>query len=163
MPAVSDTSPILGLAVIGHLNLLQEQFEEIYIPQAVLEELKTESDFRGVPIIQQALQEDWIKVKEVKNKPLAQSLALDLNQGESDAIALAIDLNIKIIVIDERLGRDRARNMGLETIGVLGILLTAKKHNRIKSIKSAMAELRNEIGFFISEDLYKKVLHQAGE
>lgn len=45
MPAVSDTSPILGLAIIGHLNLLQEQFGEIYIPQAVLAELKVNETF----------------------------------------------------------------------------------------------------------------------
>ena len=47
MPAVSDTSPILGLAVIGHLNLLQVQFGEIFIPQTVLAELKVDTNFKG--------------------------------------------------------------------------------------------------------------------
>lgn len=120
MPAVSDTSPILGLAIIGHLALLREQFGEIYIPLAVLEELKTETNFRGVPAVQEALQDGWIISHEAQNKPLVQSLSVELNQGESEAIALATDMGVKIIVMDERLGRDRARNLGLQTIGVLG-------------------------------------------
>ena len=127
MPAVSDTSPILGLSVIGHLDLLQEQFEEIYIPQAVLEELKIESNFRGVPAIQTALQDNWLQTREIQNKPLAQSLSLELNQGESEAITLAIDLGFKIIVMDERIGRERARNLGLKTIGGTWRVINSQK------------------------------------
>lgn len=163
MPAVSDTSPILGLAVIGHLALLREQFGEIYIPPAVLEELKTETNFRGVPAMQEALQDGWVISREVQNKPLATSLSVELNKGESEAITLATDLGVKIIVMDERLGRDRARNLGLQTIGVLGILLTAKKHGQITSLKDAVTALRSEIGFFISDELYQQILKQAGE
>lgn len=163
MPAVSDTSPILGLAVIGHLALLREQFGEIYIPLAVLEELKTETSFRGVPAIQEALQDGWVISREAQNKPLVTSLSVELNKGESEAITLAMDLGVKIIVMDERLGRDHARNLGLQTIGVLGILLTVKKHGRVASLKDAMTALRNEIGFFISDELYQQILKQAGE
>lgn len=163
MPAVSDTSPILGLAVIGHLALLREQFGEIYIPLAVLEELKTETSFRGVPAIQEALQDGWVISREAQNKPLVTSLSVELNKGESEAITLAMDLGVKIIVMDERLGRDHARNLGLQTIGVLGILLTAKKHGRVASLKDAMTALRNEIGFFISDELYQQIVKQAGE
>lgn len=163
MPAVRDTSLILGLAIIGHLALLREQFGEIYIPLAVLEELKTETNFRGVPAVQEALQDGWIISHEAQNKPLVQSLSVELNQGESEAIALATDMGVKIIVMDERLGRDRARNLGLQTIGVLGILLTAKKQGKIASLAESMTALRNEIGFFISDELYQQILRQANE
>ena len=145
MPAVSDTSPILGLSVIGHLNLLHEQFGDIFIPQAVFDELKLESNFRGVEMIQEALQSNWLKTKQIKNKPLAQSLSNDLNIGEAQAIALAIDLNTEIIVMDERIGRERARDLGLKTVGVLGVLLTAKKRKQIKSIKKAMDDFRRTV------------------
>lgn len=163
MPAVSDTSPILGLSVIGYLNLLNQQFGDIFIPQAVFDELKLESNFRGVEMIQEALQSNWLITKQIKNKPLAQSLSNDLNIGEAQAITLAIDLNIQIIIMDERIGRERARDLGLRTVGVLGVLLTAKKQKQIKSIKKAMIDLREQIGFFISEELYQQVLKQAGE
>ena len=163
MPAVSDTSPILGLAVIGHLSLLENQFGEIFIPLAVASELKVDSDFRGAAAIQHALNNGWLKVKEIQNKPLAQSLSLELDQGESEAITLAVDLGIQMIVMDEKIGRERARNMGLKTVGVLGVLLNAKKHGQIQSLKEAMTALKSEVGFFISDDLYRQILAQAGE
>jgi predicted nucleic acid-binding protein len=163
MPAVSDTSPILGLSVIGYLSLLHEQFGDIFIPQAVFDELRIESNFRGVSSIQEAIETGWLQTKQIKNKPLAQSLSNDLNIGEAEAITLAVDLNIEMIVMDERIGRERARDLGLKTVGVLGILLTAKKQKQISSIKNVMDDLRKEIGFFISEELYHRVLKQAGE
>ncbi|MEW6402502.1 MAG: DUF3368 domain-containing protein [Chloroflexota bacterium] len=163
MPAVSDTSPLLGLSAIGCLELLQEQFGAVFIPQAVLEEVKIEANFRGAPAIQQAISEGWIKVQEIQNKPLVQALSLELDKGESEAITLAVDLGIQIIVMDERIGRERARGLGLRTVGVLGILLNAKKHGKIESVKTAMQNLRNEIGFFISAELYEQILREAGE
>ena len=163
MPVVSDTSPILGLAVIGNLGLLQEQFGEIFIPQTVLAELKIDANFKGASDMRLALNEGWLKVKEIQNKPLAQSLSLDLHLGEAEAITLAIDLGINLLVMDEKIGRERAKDLGLKTVGVLGVLLNAKKHGRIKSLKDAMTALRDEIGFFISDDLYRQILAQAGE
>ncbi len=163
MPAVSDTSPILGLAVIGYLDLLQEQFGEIFIPQTVLAELKIDANFKGASTVRQALDNGWLKVKNIQNKPLAQSLLLDLQQGEAEAITLAIDLGIHLLVMDEKIGRERAKDMGLKTVGVLGVLLNAKKHGQIKSLKDTMSALRDEVGFFISDDLYRQILTQAGE
>jgi len=163
MPAVSDTSPILGLAVIGHLGLLQEQFGEIFIQQTVLAELKIDANFKGASDVRLALNEGWLKLKEIQNKPLARSLSLDLHQGEAEAITLAIDLSINLLVMDEKIGRERAKDLGLKTVGVLGVLLNAKKHGRIKSLKDVMTALRNEVGFFISDNLYRQILAQAGE
>jgi hypothetical protein len=163
MPVVSDTSPILGLSAIGYLELLQDQFGEIFIPQAVLAELKVETDFRGTDAIQQALSNGWIKPKDIQNKPLAQSLSLELDRGESEAITLAIDLGMDMIVMDERIGREHAKALGLKTVGILGVLLSAKKYGKIDSVGSAMKSLRREIGFFISERLYQEILKQADE
>lgn len=80
-----------------------------------------------------------------------------------EAIALAVDLGIQMIVMDESMGRERARAMGLQTVGVLGILLNAKKHNQIGSVKEAMESLRQEIGFFISDNLFEQIVNAAGE
>lgn len=163
MPAVSDTSPLLGLSAIGLLELLREQFGAVFIPQAVLAELKVETDFQGTPAIQQALKDGWLEARDIQNKPLAQALSLELDKGESEAITLAMDLGVEIIVMDERIGREHARAMGLKTIGVLGVLLNAKKHGRIGSMKNAMQSLRDEIGFFISDELHEQILAQSGE
>ena len=163
MPAVSDTSPILGLAAIGYLELLREQFGAVLIPAAVLAELKLESGFRGAAPIQQALEDGWLQMQDVQNVSLVQALSIDLDPGEAEALALAVDLNLEIIVMDEQAGRAHARAMGLRPVGVLGILLRAKKAGHIDSLETTMQALRKEIGFFITDDLYRQILRQAGE
>jgi predicted nucleic acid-binding protein len=81
MPVVSDTSPLLGLSAIGYLELLKDQFGEVFIPQSVLIELKLETDFRGTESIQQALTQGWLVPKEIQNEPLARSLLSELHKG----------------------------------------------------------------------------------
>ena len=163
MPAVSDTSPILGLASIGQLELLHDQFGAVFIPRAVLAELKTDTDFRGTSVIRDALQSGWLEAREVQNIPLVQALAMELDNGEAEALALATDLGIEIIVMDEHDGRMRARAMGLKTVGVIGILLRAKKEGKIQSLQDVLQSLREQIGFFISDELFQKILREAGE
>ena len=163
MPAVSDTSPILGLSAIGLLDLLKNQFDTIYISLSVFDELKVETDFRGTSAIQKALKDGWLEAREVQNKPLAQALSVELDKGESESIALAVDLGIQILVMDETMGRERARAMGLQTIGVLGVLLNAKKQQQIISVRQAMESLRLEVGFFISRDLFERMIKEAEE
>jgi len=163
MPAVSDTSPILGLAAIGKLELLQQQFGAVLIPPAVLAELKVETNFRGTTAIRAALEAGWLELCEVQNRRLVQTLAIELDPGEAEAIALAIELEYPVLVMDEHDGRAKARALGLKPVGILGILLLAKKNGQIKSIKTTMQALRREIGFFISDDLYRQILKQAGE
>lgn len=99
----------------------------------------------------------------MQNKPLAQALSLELDKGESESIALAVDLGVQMLVMDETMGRERARAMGLQTVGVLGVLLNAKKQGQVKSIREAMNSLRQEVGFYISDDLFKQVIKAAGE
>jgi predicted nucleic acid-binding protein len=163
MPAISDTSPLLGLAAIGQLELLHEQFGAVFIPFAVLAELKLESGFRGAAILTQALSDGWLEAKPIKNVPLVRALSNELHLGEAEALALASDLGMEMIVIDERDGRAHARDMGLKTVGVLGILLRAKKQGRIKSLTGAMDDLRREIGFFVADELYQMIVKEAGE
>lgn len=63
MPAVSNTSPILNLAIIGRLALLKEQFETVFIPPAVREELRVESELPGSRVIGEAIEAGWIQIE----------------------------------------------------------------------------------------------------
>lgn len=71
MPVVSNTSPILNLAIVDQLELLRQQFSEILIPNAVLEELKVDEERPGSQAIREAILPEWIQTHEVSNKPLA--------------------------------------------------------------------------------------------
>ncbi len=163
MPVVSNTSPILGLAAVHCLHLLKQQFERLEIPPTVFSELKTQTDFRGTGEIEQALQEGWIYQVEVDDLSLVQALSLDLDRGEAEAIALALQRGCSQVLMDETDGRERAKAMALKPIGALGVLLRAKQDGEIASMRQAMLALRQEIGFYIADELFDLILAQAGE
>ena len=87
MPIISNTSPLLNLAIINLLHLLQQQFGQILIPSMVLEELKPDTGYPGAERIEQALRAGWFRVVELNDKNLAQALMLELDKGELVVLA----------------------------------------------------------------------------
>lgn len=78
MPVVSNTSPILNLAIIGKLFLLQEQFNTILIPYAVKNELRIKEKLPGNNEIKAALKEGWIVVVDANDKEKVRLLNREL-------------------------------------------------------------------------------------
>ena len=70
MPAVSNTSPILNLAIIGRLTLLRNQFGEVWVPPAVVEEIRIDEELPGCQSVRQAMEEGWLKVAKVEDLSL---------------------------------------------------------------------------------------------
>jgi uncharacterized protein len=163
MPVVSNTSPILNLAIIGKLSLLRDQFGDILIPEAVLDELRVEEDLPGSRTIRDALRIGWIRIEAVKLYPLVRSMQRDLDKGEAEAIALAIQLNADWILIDEREGRKAVKSMDLKVVGVLGVLLKAKREGKLGSLKQAIDSLREKAGFYVRAELQRAIMREGGE
>jgi predicted nucleic acid-binding protein len=97
MSVVSNTSPILNLAIINRLDLLRQQFGEVLIPPAVLSELKADTDFLGADRIREALLQAWLQARELTNVNLARVLNRDLDQGEAETIALALEFGLDTV------------------------------------------------------------------
>jgi len=157
---VSNTSPILNLAIVGQLELLRQQFGEILIPKAVLDELKVDEERPGSQAICEAIASGWIQVQEASNEPLVQLLKQILDQGEAEAIALAIDLKADWMLLDEREGRKVAKSLGLNVTGILGILLRTKQLGELESLQPVIDELINKAGFRIAPELLAQILAQ---
>ncbi|WP_242060158.1 hypothetical protein [Oscillatoria sp. FACHB-1407] len=102
---MSNTSPILNLAIVDQLELLRRQFGEIRIPNAVLDELKIDEERPGSQVIRGAIASGWIQAQAVSNEPLAKLLKQTLDRGEAEAIALGVELTANWILLDEREGR----------------------------------------------------------
>jgi predicted nucleic acid-binding protein len=163
MLVVSNTSPISNLAVIEKLDLLRGQFQKILIPEAVERELKALSNPRARAAVEAALKEGWLEVRTVKSVPLTRLLRVNLHEGESEAIALAVEINASWILLDEREARAAAKQMNLNITGILGVLLRAKKEGDVVILGLLMDQLRKEAHFFIAPDLARHILELAGE
>ena len=163
MPVVSNTSPLLNLAIIGWLSLLRDQFGEIWIPPTVLEELRVQEELPGSQAMREALKAGWIQVQEVKDQALARILRRELDNGEAETIALAVQVKAEWILLDEREGRKAAKSLGLKVVGILGILLRAQREGRLPSIQKIINELREQAGFRIGVELAAALLRESGE
>lgn len=161
MMVVSNTSPLINLAWIGQLDLLRELYGELLIPEAVWDEIVTQGV--GQPGAEEVRTAGWIKTSAVKNSHLVRALRQELDAGEAEAIALALESRAVLLLMDERLGRETARHVGLDYTGVIGVLVEAKRKGLIDSVKSYLDRLRHGAGFRISEALYHRVLQDEGE
>jgi predicted nucleic acid-binding protein len=158
---VSNTSPLINLAAVGQLDLLRQLYGKIVIPQAVFREVVVVG--AGQPGTTEVQTLSWIEMVQVTNQPLLASLRLDLDEGEAEAIALAVELGADLLLLDERRGRAVASRLGLKFIGLLGILIEAKHEGLIAAIQPILDDLITTAGFWISNQLYSRVLQEAGE
>jgi predicted nucleic acid-binding protein len=130
-PVVSNSSPIIHLAKIGRLDLLQDFFGELLIPEAVYEECITEGRDRSeVPIIKQA---SWLRVVPVTNQNLVSLLKAEIDRGEAESIALALETQASLILLDDYDAREKARLYHLKITGILGLLIRAKRSGKLTS------------------------------
>ena len=161
MLVVSNTSAILNLAIIDRLSLIREQFTTITIPKGVLEELRVGENLPGSKKILEALDVKWLQVEEVQDSAILRILKRELDAGEAEAIALALETRAQWVLLDESEARRIAKDLGLKVTGVLGILLRACRQKRIPSLRTEMERLREKVGFFIADHLIEDLLKQS--
>jgi uncharacterized protein len=161
MLIISDASPLICFVKINRLGLLQQLFERIIIPPVVYEEIQKIKSL-GFSI-DEFYQASWISIVEPPNTALLQNLNDKLDEGEAQAIALAKEISPDFLLIDERRGTVIARNMGIKTIGVIGIVIRAKENGLITSGKPILDELRAKPKFWISDQVYLSALNILGE
>ena len=161
MKVVCNASPLINLARIGQLALLPRLFGRLLLPQAVWQEVV--EDGRGQPGAEEIRRAVWIERATVSNQPLVHSLRQDLDAGEAEAIALAIEIQADWLLMDERLGRETAQHFGLRYVGLVGILSAAKQRGDLKALRPLLDRLRDVAGFRVSSALYEQVLRDAGE
>ena len=158
MIIISDTSPVTNLIKIGELDILRKLFQTIVIPQIVYEELCVLDKQKAI-----LEQNDWIKVIALKDSTLKTALLLEIDKGEAEAIALAIELNADYLLIDEQAGRAIAEKLGVKITGIIGILIQAKQKGFIIQVKPYLERLINEASFRISSHLFKNVIALLNE
>jgi predicted nucleic acid-binding protein len=105
----------------------------------------------------------WIEQVVVRDQNLITVLLRDLDRGESETLALALEVDAELVLMDEHDGRRVAQRLGLRTVGVLGVLLEAKKRGLLREVRPCLEALRHDAGFYLSNGVYRSVLELAGE
>lgn len=148
---ISNTSPLIGLERIGQLQLIQQLFGVVVVPPAVVREVGATTTLPT-----------WIEQRDVMQGIGPRILNASLGAGESEAISLALELQARLIILDDRPARRLAQALRLPVIGTVGILLAAKRQNFLPALRPSLDALVQQ-DFRISRQLYERVLVDAGE
>lgn len=134
MLIVSDTTPIITLMKMEHLDILKHLYGKVLIPNAVYIELTGNEKF--VAEASQIMDSDFLEVEEVNNEVAVTILreVSGLDAGESEAIVMANSRKADLLVMDEHKGRSVAKKMGLPITGTIGLLLKAFDEGTYKEI-----------------------------
>ena len=114
MIIVSDTSPVANLILIHRLELLKDVFQEVIIPPAVDREIRELKRFSVD--LNPYTSSEWIKLQEPSNTTEVTKLMQELDEWESEAISLALELQADYLLIDERIGTKKALDLGIRPI-----------------------------------------------
>lgn len=152
MKIVADTGPIIGLAKIGRISLLKKFATVVLIPPIVHKELYGKIGPESEQI-DQALN-DFFHVVELGSLELnIDEPLINLGEGEKQSILLASTLKREaLLLIDDRAGRQAADTLNIPKIGLVGILLLAKKRGFIDNVGSLLQELRLA-GYWLSDEV----------
>jgi uncharacterized protein len=154
---IADSSPLIGLARIGRLNLLVQLEWSVVCPTAVWREV-TADDLPGA---QQVLASRWIQVVEAEPSIVARWRP-QLGVGEAEALALALAQPSSRLLIDDGRGRRIAAGAGVRVIGTLGVLRRAKIAGLIPCVAPEIARL-HESGIYLSPSMVDRFLRELGE
>ena len=161
MIVVADTSVLINLCCAGQGGLFKKLFREVVIPPEVAAEFVRLADVS--PRFASLKLPPGIQQQSPKNLLAAVRAAPGLDAGEAAALSLAVEIRADAVLIDERRGYEVAVQLGLRTLGVLGILLRAKSAGLLPAIKPVLDDLQREAGFWLSDALRKQALAAAAE
>ena len=156
MIVVADASPLIALARIGRLELLNTLFGRLLLPEAVWREVVGAGlDRAGAIAVSQA---PWMERRAVTDTGLVAVLRRDLGAGEAEAITLAREVGAELVLMDERMGRAVARRLGLRVTGLVGVLIEARERGLLTDADAVVNDLHQRAGFWLSNDLRRMVV-----
>jgi predicted nucleic acid-binding protein len=158
---ICNTSPLINLAEIDHLELLLGLPGAVCITPAVVVELQAKS--RLFPKAALAANSERLRLLGPEDGLLVRSFAATLHSGESECLALAMENPGSLLVLDDLSARAAATANGLVFTGTLGILAAAKSRGQLAALAPVLQALKSQARFWINPRLEQVLLEQAGE
>jgi len=160
MSVVSNTGPLIALAKVDQLALLQALFDQVKIGPVVQRELLAKAG-EEAEHLDAALSTFVAVVDPFTVPPDVRLAASTLDAGEREAVALA-RLEGLPLVIDDRLGRQVARRLGIRVTGTGGVLVAAKQKGLVSAVRPLVDQIRRN-GYWLSDEVVGLVSRLAGE
>ena len=146
---ISDTSYFIILTNVGELELLQKVYGQIVTTPEIAAEF-------GEPL------PEWVEIAEVKDKYRQTILELQIDKGESSAIALALETPDSVVILDDYKARKIAERLGVTLTGTIGVIIKAKLNGTIPSIKPIIEKIK-QTNFRLSAEIEIQALKEADE
>lgn len=146
---IADTSCLILLTKIGELTILQGFQCPVYITPTIAREFKD-----NLPV--------WIDVVSPAHGRYQEILTFELDDGEASAIALALETEDSVLLIDDLKGRKVAEKLNLRYSGTFGLFLRAKQEGIIERVKPILEKV-SATNFRFSQKLFEELMKQAGE
>ena len=156
---ICDTSSMQYLHQLGALHLLPELADRVIVPQAVVDELAV-GRVLGVNVPDPTALE-WAGILR-PSSAVVLPLVSGLGPGETEVLALGLEMPGVIVVLDDRLARRTAETLGLPLSGTLGLLIDAKRQGFVTEVSPLLDRLQT-LGFRLSVRMREAVLNVAGE
>ena len=156
---ITDTSPIQYLYQIHLLTLLPTLYGQVIMPQAVANELAQGRD-QGIHLPNLAAL-SWVTLTQISESVLIADMP-NLGRGEREVLSLALNTPDSLVILDDALARNYARQLDLAVTGTLGVLLKAKQLGHVKAIAPLLDQL-NALHFRIAQSTRMAVLKLANE
>ena len=153
---IANTTPLIALANVGHLDILHKLYGDILIPEAVLEEIKSE------PARTVVNNSEWIKVCSISSSDDKKLYRARLHAGEVEVMILAGEKDADLLIMDDNAAKKTAKYMGFKVTGTLGVLMRAKQEGCIDAVKPIVMALIAD-GLYISKRVMQFVLEEMGE
>jgi predicted nucleic acid-binding protein len=146
---ISDTSCFIVLSKIGQMELLKELFGAVITtPEIAAEFAET------LP--------EWVKIVSVQDKQKQQLFEFQVDNGEASAMALALEVENALVIIDDYKARKLAKNLNINYTGTIGLIISAKRKGIISDVKPLLEKIK-ETNFRLLDELYRKTLELAEE
>ena len=145
---MTNSTCLIGLERIERLDILPQVFDTVFAPPAVAKEVQASLN--------------WLRVQTIANSSVVMVLRTQMDEGEAEAIALAIELSDVLLILDDKKARRVAQKMGMKVIGTVGMLLRAKRQGIVAEVKPLLIKL-TEVNFRISQGIIQEALRLSGE
>ncbi len=156
---ICNTSPLQYLHQLGRLEILHHLAGTLVVPTAVAAEL-AEGRQRGVDVPDPGVL-PWITLREPRSQAVL-PLMIELGPGETAVLALALESQDAVTILDDGLARRHAQRLGLRFTGTLGLLLDAKRAGHIEAVAPLLDTL-HVLRFRLDPTTRLAVLRMAGE